>query len=134
MTPLHLRDRLRRLPAGNLVVKAGVFVLGAAFVGLGLALSVLPGPFTIPPVLLGLLIWALEFEFAQVWLDRAQAHAREAWAAARAHPVRAGLVTGSGLVLLLVALLAAPAGTCSSGPGTSSAERIGYRSGTPSGD
>lgn len=105
MTPLHLRDRLRRLPAGDLVVKAGVFVLGAAFIALGLALSVLPGPFTIPPILVGLLIWALEFEFAQAWLDRAQAQAREAWAAARAHPVRAGLVTGSGVVLLLAALL-----------------------------
>jgi hypothetical protein len=107
VTPLHLHDRLRRLPAGDLMVKVGVFALGAAFIALGLALSVLPGPFTIPPILVGLLIWALEFEFAQGWLDRAQAHARETWAAARAHPYRAGLVTGSGIALLVAGLLLA---------------------------
>ena len=70
MTRLRLRDRVRRLPAGEVIVRVGVFVLGALFIGLGVALSVLPGPFTIPPVLVGLLVWSLEFEFAERWLTR----------------------------------------------------------------
>lgn len=80
-----------------------MFALGAAFIGLGLAAIVLPGPLTIPPILLGLAIWSLEFEFAQGWLDRAMVPAQKAWDEARAHPWRTGLVTGGGLVLMVVA-------------------------------
>ena len=102
-----IRERVRRLPAGNAIVRVSVFLLGLAFILLGLALSVLPGPLTIPPVLLGLVIWALEFAWAERWLDRARRQALEAWDAAQAHPWRAGLVTGGGLVLLVVALVLA---------------------------
>lgn len=102
-----IRERVRRLPAGNAIVRVSVFLLGLAFILLGLALSVLPGPLTIPPVLLGLVIWALEFAWAERWLDRARRQALEAWDAAHAHPWRAGLVTGGGLALLVVGLLLA---------------------------
>lgn len=88
-------------------MKVGVFLLGLAFVLLGLALSVLPGPFTIPPVLLGLLIWSLEFAFAQRWVDRARDQAVESWQSAKAHPWRAGLVSGGSIALLVVGLLLA---------------------------
>lgn len=84
-----------------------VFLLGLFFVLLGLALSVLPGPLTIPPVLLGLVIWALEFAWAERLVDRARRQAQEAWDAARARPGRAVLVSGGGVVLLVAALVLA---------------------------
>ena len=45
-----------------------LFVAGLLLILLGLALIVLPGPLTIPPILLGLWLWSLEFEFARHWL------------------------------------------------------------------
>jgi hypothetical protein len=98
---------VRRLPGGNAIVRVAVFLLGLFFILLGLALSVLPGPLTIPPVLLGLLIWSLEFAWAERWVDRARGQAQQAWEAAKAHPWRAGLVTGGGVVLLVVGLVLA---------------------------
>lgn len=97
VTPWHLRDRIRRLPAGEVIVHVGVFVLGALLIGLGLALAVLPGPLTIPPVLLGLVVWSMEFEFAERWLDPIERRAQAAWDAARARPWRTGLVSAAGL-------------------------------------
>ncbi|MGB8652244.1 MAG: PGPGW domain-containing protein [Mycobacteriales bacterium] len=107
MTPWHLRDRVRRLPAGELVVRVSVFLLGAAFIALGAVLVVLPGPLTIPPMLLGVFIWSLEFEFARALLERVQVHAQAAWDAARAKPWRTALVTGTGLVLAVGAVVLA---------------------------
>ena len=103
MTRWHLRDRLRVLPGGDLLVHALVFVVGAAFIALGLALVVLPGPLTIPPVLVGLFVWSLEFAFAERLLARARRSAASAWDAARRAPWRTGLVTGSGLLLAVLA-------------------------------
>lgn len=100
VTPFHLRDRLRRLPAGELIVHVVVFVVGAALIGLGLALVVLPGPLTIPPVLLGLAVWALEFDFAQRWLDPWERKAQQAWEAAKARPWQTGAVTAGGVLLM----------------------------------
>ena len=102
-----MRERVRRLPAGDVIVRVTVFVLGAAFIALGLALSVLPGPFTIPPVLVGLLIWSLEFDFAQHWLDRAKVPAQKAWDDAQARPVRAGLTLAASLALLVAGFVLA---------------------------
>lgn len=107
MTPLHLRDRLRKLPAGDLIVHGTIFVLGLAFILLGFAFIVLPGPLTIPPILVGLLIWSLEFDFAEKWLDKAKEQAQEAWDYAKAHPWRTGLVTGGGTVAVVVGAVAA---------------------------
>ena len=88
-------------------MRAVVFLVGLAFIVLGLALSVLPGPLTIPPVLLGLVIWALEFEFAERWVEKARDQAVEAWETAKAHPWRAAIVTGGGVVLFVVGLVVA---------------------------
>ncbi|MCU1594845.1 MAG: hypothetical protein JWO12_2237 [Frankiales bacterium] len=103
MTPLHLRDRVRRLPAGEVIVRVTVLLLGAVFIVLGLLAIVLPGPLTIPPVLLGLAIWSLEFEFARRWFERAMVPGRKAWVEAKAHPWRTGVITGGGLVLMVAA-------------------------------
>ena len=102
-----MRERVRRLPGGNTLVRVVVFLLGLFFILLGLALSVLPGPLTIPFVLLGLVIWAAEFAWAERLVERAKEQARDAWDGARAHPWRAGFVTGGGIVLLVVALVLA---------------------------
>lgn len=88
-------------------MRVGVFLLGAGFIGVGLALSVLPGPFTIPFVFAGLVIWSLEFEWAERWLDKAKVQAQEAWESARARPVRSGLSLAASLLLLGAGLWAA---------------------------
>jgi hypothetical protein len=107
VTRWNLRDRVRRLPAGEVIVHVGVFVLGAALIALGLVLVVLPGPLTIPPVLLGLVIWSLEFDFAERWLDPIEKRAQLAWNAAKARPWRTGIATGAGLVAAIVAMVLA---------------------------
>ncbi len=92
------RDRVRRTPGGALLLRAVVLVVGVSFIALGLALIVLPGPLTIPPILLGLYILSLEFAWAERLLDRAKESAREAWEQVRAKPVTSALVTVGGLV------------------------------------
>ena len=100
------RARVRRTPGGALLLKVGDFLLGALFVALGGALIVLPGPLTIPPVLLGVYIWSTEFAWAERLRERAAASAREAWEAAKRRPVSSALVTGSGVALLAVGAVA----------------------------
>jgi hypothetical protein len=85
-------------------VQAVVLVAGLAFVLLGFALVALPGPLTIPPILLGLWIWSTEFRWADRWLDRAKDSARRALDEARRRPVLTGLATGSGVVALAVGI------------------------------
>jgi hypothetical protein len=98
--PRAWRDRLRRTPGGRQFLKAAVFLLGLLFVLLGLLLAALPGPLTIPPILLGVWIWSSEFAWAERLLDRAKRSAQEAWENAKRRPVVSALVTGSGLVAL----------------------------------
>lgn len=99
-----VRARLRRTAGGRQFLRVFVFVSGLLFILLGLALIALPGPLTIPPILLGLYIWATEFPWADRLLQRAKKSAREALDQARRKPVTTGLVTGSGLVALGVAV------------------------------
>lgn len=101
------RARMRRTRGGALVLKLLVFLLGALFVGLGLALVVLPGPLTIPPVLLGVYIWSTEFEWAERLRERVTDSAREAWEAAKRRPVRTALASLTGVVLVVAAVLLA---------------------------
>lgn len=89
---------VRRSPGGASAVKAVVFVSGLLFILLGLALAALPGPLTIPPILVGLYIWSTEFAWADRLLERAKRSAREAMEKARQRPVVTGLVTASGLL------------------------------------
>lgn len=102
--PRGWRARLRRTPGGALFLKIAVFSLGLFFVLLGLVLAALPGPLTIPPILLGVWIWSSEFRWADRLLERAKRSALEAWEQAKRRPVVSALVTGSGLVAVGVGL------------------------------
>src|SRR3954470_10556661 len=75
-----------------------LFVAGLLLFLVGLALVVLPGPLTIPPILLGLWLWSLEFEFARHWLHPIKARGFDAWAPAKQKPVHTTVVTVLGLV------------------------------------
>ena len=94
------RARLRRTPGGAQLLKVLVFLLGLAFIVLGGVAVVLPGPWTIPPILLGLYIWSTEFRWADRWLDKAREQAGDAWRQAKAKPVASSLVTAAGLIAL----------------------------------
>ena len=92
-----LRDRIRSKPGLAQAWRVGVFVAGLLCVALGVALAVLPGPLTIPPVLLGLWIWSSEFAWAKRFFDSFAAKARDAWAHAKQHPVSSAAITVGGL-------------------------------------
>lgn len=98
------RARVRRTPGGRHFLKVAVFLLGLFFVLLGIALAALPGPLTIPPILLGVWIWSSEFAWADRLLGRAKKSAQEAWEKAKRRPVTSAFVTGSGLVAVGVGL------------------------------
>ena len=99
LSPLWAWKRpMRRTPGGAQAVKVIVFLAGLFFILLGIALAALPGPLTIPPILLGLYIWSTEFAWADRLLDRAKKSALEAWEKAKEKPVVTGLVTVAGLI------------------------------------
>jgi uncharacterized membrane protein YbaN (DUF454 family) len=75
-----------------------IFVAGLLLIITGLLLVVLPGPLTIPPVLLGVWLWSLEFEFARHWLAPVRRRGSQAMDAAREKPVHTTAVTVLGLV------------------------------------
>ena len=54
-----------------------VLVIGSTLILVGLALIILPGPFTMPLVILGLFILAIEFAWAESLLTRAKNHAKK---------------------------------------------------------
>ena len=95
-----VRAKLRRTPGGAQLLQVLVFVVGLICILIGIALAALPGPLTIPPILLGLYVWSTEFAWADRLLDRAKASAREAWAKAKAKPVLSAFVTLGGLAAL----------------------------------
>lgn len=100
------RDRIRSKPGLGQAYRLAVFLAGLVCIAFGVALAVLPGPLTIPPILLGLWIWSTEFRFAQRFFDRFKARARDAWAHAKRHPRSSALVTAGGLVAAGVAMWA----------------------------
>jgi Putative transmembrane protein (PGPGW) len=100
------RDRMRSKRGTRELYRGGVFVAGLLFILLGVAFIALPGPLTIPPMLVGLWIWSTEFAFAERLFDSFQDKARDAWAHARQRPVSSGAVTGGGLVGAVVAFWA----------------------------
>jgi hypothetical protein len=101
-----LRDRARSNAALRHPYRIGVFVLGLVFVAVGIALVALPGPLTIPPVLLGLWVWSTEFRFAERFFDSFQEKGKEAWAHAKRHPKSSVTITGGGLILAAAAFWA----------------------------
>lgn len=94
-----LRHRIRSKPGLAQVWRVGVFVAGLLCVALGVALAVLPGPLTIPPVLLGLWIWSTEFDWARRFFLSFRRKADDAWQHAKRHPVSSAVITLGGLAL-----------------------------------
>ena len=92
------RERIRRKPGLGQAYRIGVFVAGLLFIALGVALAVLPGPLTIPPVLIGLWIWSTEFRFAERFFESFKCKARDAWAHAKRHPRSSTAMTAGGLI------------------------------------
>jgi hypothetical protein len=93
------RARMRAKPGIGHLYRVAVFVVGLLFIVVGIALAALPGPLTIPPVLLGLWIWSTEFAWAERFFDSFQEKGKSAWAHAKRHPVTSAIVTIGGLAL-----------------------------------
>lgn len=93
-----LRERIRAKPGLAQAYRVGVFVVGLLCIAMGVALAVLPGPLTIPPILLGLWIWSTEFRFAERFFESFKRKAREAWAHAKRHPASSAAITVGGLL------------------------------------
>jgi|SRR5262245_53773497 len=75
-----------------------LFVAGLLLIITGLVLVVLPGPLTIPPILLGVWLWSLEFEFARHLLRPIKSRGGVAWTQAKEKPVHTTIVTVLGLI------------------------------------
>jgi hypothetical protein len=73
------RDRVRGKRGVGPFWRVGVFVAGLLCIAAGFALAVLPGPLTIPPVLLGLWIWSTEFQWAARFFATFTRKAQDAW-------------------------------------------------------
>ncbi len=101
-----LRDRIRAKPGLREAYRVGVFLLGLVCIAAGVALAALPGPLTIPPVLLGLYIWSTEFRFAERLFDSFKEKGHEAWEHAKKHPVSSTVITVGGLALAAAAFWA----------------------------
>jgi Putative transmembrane protein (PGPGW) len=86
--------------------RVGVFAAGLLCVAIGLALAVLPGPLTIPPVLLGLWVWSTEFDWARRFFLTFRSKARATWRHVKQHPLSSALVTMAGLVGVAVVVWA----------------------------
>ena len=104
--PGSLREKMHSRPSLLLPWRIGVFVVGLLFVMLGIALTALPGPLTIPPVLVGLWVWSTEFEWAARFFAAFKRKAQDAWNHAKAHPVSSAAVTVGGLAAAGVAFWA----------------------------
>ena len=91
------RDKIRSKPGLAQAWRVLVFLAGLVCMAVGVALAVLPGPLTIPPVLLGLWIWSTEFRWARRLFEAFQRKARDAWEHAKLHPVSSTLITVGGL-------------------------------------
>ena len=100
------RDRIRSKPGIGHTWRVGVFLLGLVCILGGFALAVLPGPLTIPPVLLGLWLWSTEFEWAHRFFRPFKKKGEEAWDHAKRHPVSSTIFTVLGLVLAGAAIWA----------------------------
>ncbi len=95
--PGSFRARMHANPGTRTAYRIGIFVVGLLLVLLGAALTVLPGPLTIPPVLAGLYVWSTEFAFARRFFAAFRRQAVAAWQHAKQHPVSSAAITVGGL-------------------------------------
>ena len=100
------RDRMRRRSHTRIAWRVSIFLAGLLCILAGFALVVLPGPLTIPPIIVGLWIWSTEFEWAHrffsIWKEKGQ----DAWDHAKRHPVSSTAITIGGLVAAAVVIWA----------------------------
>src|SRR3954470_2936969 len=97
-------DKIRATPTGRLALKIGIGTLGGLVVAVGILLIPFPGPgWAI--VILGLAIWALEFNWARTLLEFTRRHVQAwtRWVGRQPVPVR--LVIGLAGLVVLAALL-----------------------------
>ncbi len=95
--PGSFRAKVHANPGLALAWRTGVFLVGLICVAIGIALTVLPGPLTIPPIVLGLWIWSTEFAWARAVFVTARRKASNAWAHAMQHPANSIAATVGGL-------------------------------------
>jgi hypothetical protein len=93
------RSSIRAKPGIGQLYRVVVFLVGLVFILGGFALAVLPGPLTIPPVVLGLWIWSTEFAWAQRLFQNMSRKGRQAWEQAKERPVVSAIVTVGGLAV-----------------------------------
>ena len=86
--PLRARDWARRRRSTHLALKLGVLLVGVALVAAGVVMLVLPGP-GVAAILLGLLVLASEYAWAQRLRDPLLARASAAVSAVRRRRGRA---------------------------------------------
>ena len=98
-SPPPWRSRLRQRSVLGPLWRGAVFLAGLLCILAGVVLTVLPGPLTIPPILLGLYVWSTEFAWARRLFGVFRTKGRRAWRHARQHPLRAGAITASGLLV-----------------------------------
>ena len=72
---MEYRKIWRQMPSA--LRKTIVSVIGFTLIAIGGVLLILPGPFTLPPVIAGLFILALEFTWAKSLLTKAQDSAKK---------------------------------------------------------
>lgn len=92
-------EQQERKQRARIIRKVVFFLAGAICIAIGFALVVLPGPLTIPPIVLGFYIWSKEFAWAERLFDRAKAQFDEAWEAAKRKPVQSAIISGGGIIL-----------------------------------
>jgi hypothetical protein len=95
---------MRTTPGLRQVWRGGVFLAGLVCIMAGGVLVVLPGPLTIPPIVLGLWIWSTEFRWARRLFSSARKKGSEAWEQAKRRPVASAFVTGGGLLVACAAV------------------------------
>jgi hypothetical protein len=105
--PGSWRARVHRTRPVALAWRTAVFVAGLLCIAGGVLLAVLPGPLTIPPVLLGLWLWSTEFDWAHRFSTTAERRAVDAWQHAKEHPVSSTAVTVGGLALVVAVVVVA---------------------------
>ena len=100
------RDRMRRRSHTRIAWRVSIFLAGLLCILAGFALVVLPGPLTIPPIIVGLWIWSTEFEWAHRFFSIWKEKGKDAWDHAKRHPVSSTAITIGGLVAAGVAIWA----------------------------
>jgi uncharacterized protein (TIGR02611 family) len=100
----RVRAQQERHRRRNRLYRIGFAALGFVVLTAGVVMLVTPGP-GIPVLILGLAMLALEFAWAERWLDRIATKAEQAVdEVTKGSPLRRALVLGAGLAVAAVGL------------------------------